>query len=77
MTSGLLIGHIISKDGIPTERDKVKAVLEAPASHNAKALSPFLGQIMLREVVKRNKALTSSSMVEESRCGLKLREDQI
>jgi hypothetical protein len=36
LTSGMLLGHIVSK---------VKFVLEAPAPYNAKALSRFLGQI--------------------------------
>jgi hypothetical protein len=45
VTSGMLLGHIVSKDGIAMDPDKVKAILEAPAPHNAKALSRFLGQI--------------------------------
>jgi hypothetical protein len=45
VTSGMLLGHIISKDRIAMDLDKVKAVLAAPAPHNAKALSRFLGQI--------------------------------
>jgi hypothetical protein len=45
VTSGMLLGHIVSKDGIAMVPDKVKAILEAPALHNAKALSRFLGQI--------------------------------
>jgi hypothetical protein len=45
VTSGMLLGHIVSKDGIAMDPNKVKAVLEAPALHNAKALSRFLGQI--------------------------------
>jgi hypothetical protein len=45
VTSGMLLGHIVSKDGIAMHSDKVKAILEAPAPHNAKSLSRFLGQI--------------------------------
>jgi hypothetical protein len=45
VTSGMLLEHIVSKDGIAMDPFKVKAILEAPASHNAKALSRFLGQI--------------------------------
>jgi hypothetical protein len=41
----MLLGHIVSKEGIAMDPDKVKAILEAPAPHNAKALSRFLGQI--------------------------------
>jgi hypothetical protein len=56
VTSGMLLGHIVSKDKIAMDPDKVKAVLEAPAPHNAKALSRFLGQIrwhsrMIRHLV--------------------------
>jgi hypothetical protein len=43
VTKGMLLGHIVSKDGIAMDPDK--AILEAPAPHNAKALSRFLGQI--------------------------------
>jgi hypothetical protein len=45
VTSGMLLNHIVSKEGIAMDPNKVKAILEAPASHNAKALSRFLGQI--------------------------------
>jgi hypothetical protein len=38
----MLLGHIVSKDGIAMDPDKVKAVL---APHNAKSLSRFMGQI--------------------------------
>jgi hypothetical protein len=43
--SGMLLGHIVSKDGIAMDSNKVKAILEALTLHNAKALSRFLGQI--------------------------------
>ena len=45
VTSGTLLGHIVSQEGIAVDPDKVKAILEAPAPTNAKALSRFLGQI--------------------------------
>jgi hypothetical protein len=45
VTSGMLLGHIVSKEGIAMDPDKVKAILEAPAPQNAKALSRFLGHI--------------------------------
>jgi hypothetical protein len=35
VTSGMLLGHIVSKDGIAMDPDKVKAILEAPSPHNA------------------------------------------
>ena len=45
VTSGAWLGHIVSKDGIAVDPDKVKAIMEAPAPTNAKALSRFLRQI--------------------------------
>ena len=45
VTSGTLLGHTVSRDGIAVDPDKVNAILEAPAPTNTKALSPFLGQI--------------------------------
>ena len=56
VTSGNLLGHIVSKDGIAVDPDKVKAILKALAPSNAKALSRYLGQIrwhsrMIRHLV--------------------------
>ena len=45
VTSGTLLGHIVSEEGIAVDPDKVTAILEAPTPINAKALSRFLGQI--------------------------------
>ena len=45
VTSGTLLGHIVSEEGIAVDPDKVKAILEAQAPTNAKALNRFLGQI--------------------------------
>ena len=45
VTSGTLLGHIVSQEGIAVNLDKVRAILEAPVPTNAKALSRFLGQI--------------------------------
>jgi hypothetical protein len=39
VTSGMLLGHSVQKEGIAMDPDKVKAILEAPAPHNAKAVS--------------------------------------
>ena len=44
VTSGNLLGHIVSEE-IAVDPDKVRAILEAPAPNNAKALSQFLRQI--------------------------------
>ena len=40
VTSGTLLGHIVSKDGISVDPDKVKEILDASPSANAKALKP-------------------------------------
>ena len=45
VTSGALLGHIVSKEGIVVDPRKIKVIIEAPAPCNAKALSRFLGQI--------------------------------
>ena len=45
VTSGILLGHIVSQEGIIVDPDKMKAIIEAPTSKNAKALNRFLGQI--------------------------------
>ena len=44
VTSGNLLGHIVSKDRTAVDPEKVRAILEAPAPRNTKALSRFLGQ---------------------------------
>ena len=45
VTSGTLMGHIVSRDGISIDPDKVKAIIEVLPLTNAKTLSRFLGQI--------------------------------
>ena len=45
VTSGTLLGNIVSQEGIAIDPDKVKVVIEAPPPTNDKALSWFLGQI--------------------------------
>ena len=42
---GMLLGHILGKEGIAMDPDKVKAIQEAPTPTNAKALRIFFGQI--------------------------------
>ena len=56
VTSGTLLVHIVSRERIAVNLDKVKAILEPPAPENAKALSRYFGQIrwhnwMLRYLV--------------------------
>ena len=45
VTSGALLGHIVNKDGIIVDPEKVKAILQPPMPTNTKALNQFLGQI--------------------------------
>ena len=45
VTSGALLGHIVSKEGIAVDPSKISAIIQAKTSANAKALSKFLGQI--------------------------------
>ena len=41
--SGMLLSHMVSREGISVDPNKVKAILEAPPSTNAKALRKVLG----------------------------------
>ena len=43
VTNGMLLGHIVSKEGIAVDPDKVTTILKAPTPTNAKAFSRFLG----------------------------------
>ena len=45
VTSGSLLGHIVSKEGIVVDPNKIVAITQAKTPANAKALSRFLGQI--------------------------------
>ena len=45
VTSGTLLGHIVSQEGIAVDPDKVCAIMAAPTPTNTKNLSRFLGQI--------------------------------
>ena len=45
VTSGALLGHIVSKQGIAVDPNKISAIIQAKTPVNAKALSRFLGKI--------------------------------
>ena len=45
VTRRALLRHILSKEGIIVDPDKVKRILEALAPTNIKALSLFLSQV--------------------------------
>ena len=42
---GKLLGHIISKDGVKIDLERVEAIKKVPLPHNKKALQSFNGQI--------------------------------
>ncbi|MCO5556271.1 hypothetical protein L7F22_009817 [Adiantum nelumboides] len=42
---GVLLGHVVSKDGIEMTQDKIKAIQEAVAPTNANETSSFLGYV--------------------------------
>jgi hypothetical protein len=62
LTSGMLLGHIVSKDGVAMYPDKVKAILEAPAPPNAKALSRVEGQAQHRQYRSAGRAVGQISV---------------
>ena len=45
VTSGALLGHIASKEGIAVDPNKITTIIEAKPPTPTKALSHFLGQI--------------------------------
>ena len=45
VTSGALLGHIVSKEGIAVDPNKISAIIQAKTPTIAKALCRFLGQI--------------------------------
>lgn len=45
LEEGKLLGHIISKDGIKIDPNRIEAILQIPHSRNIKELQAFLGKI--------------------------------
>ena len=45
LEEGKLLGHIISKDGIRIDPDRIRAILHVPHPRNIKELQAFLGKI--------------------------------
>eukprot|EP00253_Pinus_taeda_P024129 PITA_24129 len=45
LEEGKLLGHIISKDGIRTDPERIQAILQIPYPRNIKELQAFLGKI--------------------------------
>ena len=62
VTSGALLGHIVSKEGIAVDPNKITAIIEAKTPTNAKALSHFLGQIRWHNRMLRHLADFATSL---------------
>ena len=45
VTSGVLLGHIVSKEGNAVDSGKIDAIIKSPTPKNAKRLGRFLGQL--------------------------------
>ena len=45
VTSGKLLGHIVSQKGIEIDADKVKAIREMPPPKNEKEIRGFIGRL--------------------------------
>ena len=45
VTSDVLLGHIVSKEGIAVDPGKIDAIIKSPTPENAKQLGRFLGQL--------------------------------
>ena len=45
LEEGKLLGHIISKEGIRIDPDRIQAILQVPHPRNIKELQAFLGKI--------------------------------
>ena len=56
VSNGALLGHIMSREGIAMDPDKVNTILVPPAPTTAKALSHFLGQIRWHKRMLRHLA---------------------
>ena len=40
---GKILGHIVSKNGISTDQDKIQVILQLPRPTNAKGVQGFMG----------------------------------
>ena len=45
VTSGKLLGHVVSQRGIEVDPDKIKAIQEMPAPTKEKEVRGFLGKL--------------------------------
>jgi len=45
VSEGILLGHVISKDGILMDLERKKAIIQIPLPHSEKSMQSFLGKI--------------------------------
>jgi hypothetical protein len=45
VSEGILLGHVISKDGISIDPERTKAIMQIPPPHNKKSMQSFFGKI--------------------------------
>ena len=45
MTEGKLLVHVISKEGISIDLERIKAIEQIPLPHNKKGMQSFIGTI--------------------------------
>ena len=69
MESSLLLGHVVSKNRLKVDLDKVKAILALTAPTNVREIRGFLGCGVLLEVYKRlcPKSSSPNKITEEGR----------
>ena len=56
VTSGTLLGHIVSAEGITVNRGKIETIIKSPTPKNAKALGQFVGQLRWHSCMLRHLA---------------------
>lgn len=80
LEEGKLLGHIISKDGIRINLDRIQAILQVPHPRNIKELQAFLGKINFLRIFIPNLAelirLLNNMLRKDSKVKLTMQEKQ-
>ena len=65
--SGVLLGHVVSKDGIAMDEGKIKKISGLPTPENLKQLRGFLGRELLPPLCRKfhTHSLTLNDIVTE------------
>jgi hypothetical protein len=45
VSEGILLGHVISKDGILVDPERTKSIMQIPPPHSKKSMQYFFGKI--------------------------------